>query len=90
MSNNDDASAVPPPQQPAGAARSGPALTAEEEARESEWRSDPELAFEDGVLIAFSRWEALRIGVNNMAGEGQTKVDELITTAVDWFIEESQ
>jgi len=83
MSGSSSSDSAIPAAQPAR-----PALTPDEQKQEDEWRADPELAFEDGVVIAFSRWEALHIGVNNMGGNGQEMIDGLVTTAVDWFLEE--
>lgn len=43
------------------------------------------------VEIAFSRWEALNIALNNMSGpDVNEKLDEFINAAVDWFVEESK
>lgn len=70
-------------------ASSSAGLTAEEQQRETEWLADPEMAFEEGVEIAFSRWEALNIAVNNLGGgDGNEKVEEFITTALEWFADE--
>jgi hypothetical protein len=75
----------------ASSAKASPApLTPAELQRDTAWRADPEMAFEEGVELAFARWEALHIAMNNMAGDAQAKLDDFINTCVDWFLDEKE